>query len=200
MTITELEEGKTFKDSKYNKKNDKWARIKAEREAKQKDKEVEETEDFELSALDLVQSVIDQKPGNFKTIFEQLMHDRQVNVVGQRKVELATDLFGAPETPDEVEDDEKLEDDEDIEEGESELAGLDKSNPNPGGNRDAGGQTKGDNPLADEEDTGPSNTKAHQNPVKGGNSEKKEHMLATLARLRKISAAGKNVNTPPGSA
>lgn len=94
----EVVEGKTWKDSDEGGKKDKWAKIKAQRDAKKKGSEVSEEI---VSELDLVEAVIETKPGNFTTIFDIIMKDKVSDLVAQKYAELTNEQF-TPEEPEET--------------------------------------------------------------------------------------------------
>lgn len=50
-----------------------------------------------IDVKDVFQAVVDKKPADYATGFDAVMKDKIAALVADRKLELATDLFGAPE-------------------------------------------------------------------------------------------------------
>lgn len=62
--------------------------------------------------VDLIGNVVDQKPSEFATTFDQIMKDRITQKVADRKAELTRDAFATAPAGDEDEDDEPEEEPE----------------------------------------------------------------------------------------
>lgn len=58
-----------------------------------------------VDVKDVFQTVVDKKPADFAQGFDALMKDKVAQLVADRKLALATSLFGAPEGLETPEDD-----------------------------------------------------------------------------------------------
>lgn len=112
-------EGKTFKDSDgdgdNDSKKDKWEKIKAAKKAKKANQAKNEEE---LTSMDLVEAVFDNRPGNFSSIFDIILKDKISDLVAERKMEITAQAFGEQEVPE----DEGDEFDPDFDESEEDAA------------------------------------------------------------------------------
>lgn len=187
----------------------KWEMIKAaraEREAKEQEIEEKENEEEveyeeegdeeliteeEISSLDLIQAVIDNKPGNFTKLFEELMHARIAPMVNERKVEIANNLITDQEVIDPETETEEEDPDSDEEDDEEE---LDEGMPSNATKLKVVGKKAAAVTDADHV----KNIKPQVHSTTQGNSEKHAHHLKTFSRLKPMGNPGKNVNTAGG--
>ncbi len=61
---------------------------------------------------DLIKNLVDQKPSEFASTFDQLIKDRISQKVADKKVELSSTLFGSPEAVDDEQQNQETEDDD----------------------------------------------------------------------------------------
>jgi len=82
----------------------------------------------DYNTFDLIDLTVDEKPAEVSVAFDELIGQRIVDIIAQKKVEVAQQMFGPQDSEDddiEYEDDESEDDDDDEDYDNSDLDDLD---------------------------------------------------------------------------
>jgi hypothetical protein len=82
----------------------------------------------DYNTFDLIDLTVDEKPAEVSVAFDELIGQRIVDIIAQKKVEVAQQMFGPQDSEDddiEYEDDESEDDDDDEDYDDSDLDDLD---------------------------------------------------------------------------